>query len=48
MKQKIIKRIFALLKTQIGHLFDEFYYDYAIEDKDFQKVWKLAESLKIK
>jgi hypothetical protein len=41
-------RLAHLLKTQIGHLFDEFYYDYAIEDKDFQKVWKLVESLKIK
>jgi len=35
------------LKEQIGHLFDEFYYDYACEDKDYMKVWKDTE-LKIK
>jgi hypothetical protein len=40
-------RLAYLVKEQIGHLYDEFYYGYATEDKDYKKVWSKTRGVKI-
>ena len=45
---KVGIRLAYLVKKQIGHLFDEFYYDYPCEDKDFKKVWRRTKGVEIK